>query len=377
MKKWRTSTKIALAAAVLVVGSAVGYKVITDQMILTEKFPVLTPSEVNLVGLPPESGYRIVVANQMAQIVKIDGGFEAKDTDAGGATEGAIKKRLPIRELIGTLRGDARQLGKFIMILNDMSENEDWPTVRIVWTAEDLKKAIAGDTALRARLERDLNMKLDGTPLPEVRIDSVQNGIIIDYPVTVTVNLDGKPTPVTGRVQQPYRPRMIREAETIYKNQKTDRYMIAGAYEEKAREVMEDPKFREDIRKSLAGILSESAAKGLTEGAEDILRYATIIVTDRQIPKAAYNSYDGPSGKLHDLRIDLTEEGRRRLWQYSKNRVNGQILLIAEGLPIAAPRIRHELAQSQLTITQMADEVLLRDAVDAINRHGKGEGMKG
>jgi preprotein translocase subunit SecD len=71
---------------------------------------------------------------------------------------------------------------------------------------------------------------------------------------------------------------------------------------------------------------------------------------------------------LHDLTINMTEEGRRRLWQYSKSRVGTQLLLIADGIAIAAPRIQHELAQGNLTITQMRDEVLLRDATDMLNK---------
>jgi hypothetical protein len=74
---------------------------------------------------------------------------------------------------------------------------------------------------------------------------------------------------------------------------------------------------------------------------------------------------------MHDLTVKLTPEGRDRLWQYSRGRVNSQLLLIVNGIAIAAPRIQHELAQGELTITQMPDEVLVRDAVEIINENNR------
>ena len=71
---------------------------------------------------------------------------------------------------------------------------------------------------------------------------------------------------------------------------------------------------------------------------------------------------------MFDLSVDVSDEGRRRLWKYSKERVGTQLLLVADGIPIAAPRIQHELAQDSLTITQMEDEVLVRDAVEMLNQ---------
>ncbi len=76
---------------------------------------------------------------------------------------------------------------------------------------------------------------------------------------------------------------------------------------------------------------------------------------------------------MNDLTIEMTDEGRRRLWQYSEDKIGTQLLLIVDGVAIAAPKISHELAQGELTITQMADEGLVKeDTVNAINKGKKG-----
>jgi hypothetical protein len=43
-------------------------------------------------------------------------------------------------------------------------------------------------------------------------------------------------------------------------------------------------------------------------------------------------------------------------------------LITAAGIPVSAPRIQHELAQNELTISQLQDARLVKDAVDAINQ---------
>ncbi|MFZ4508436.1 MAG: SecDF P1 head subdomain-containing protein [Fimbriimonas sp.] len=368
MTKIRSSTKIAIGFAVLVGGSYFGYKTITDQMILTEKFTELVPAKVNFVGIDPGAGYRIVIANQVAQLVQADTKFQGKEEGSGGATEGAIKKRMPLRELIGTLSGDAKALGSFVMILNDMREDDNWPTVHVIWKAEDIKKAIAGDATLRAKLESDLNVKLDGTPLTKLRISSLENGIIVDFPVTVMVNMRGVLTEVVGRVQKPFKPQLIRFAEKRYLDKNVDETQILGYYSEEARVVLDDPSKREDVAKVLTAMISPERARELAKSPEQVLKSAKIILTDEQVTSASYRTYSTPTGRLHDLTINLTDEGRRRLWQYSKKRIGTQLLLIADGVAIAAPRIQQELAQGNLTITQMRDEVLLRDATDMLNK---------
>src|SRR5512144_2906444 len=118
--KIRSSTKIAIGLAAIVFVGFVGYNLITGYLADQAKFPPVTPGRINFVGIDPGSGYRIIVANNIAQLVQASDEFHATETEGGGAEEGAIKKRLPIKELIQSLQGNEEALGRFIMILNEI-----------------------------------------------------------------------------------------------------------------------------------------------------------------------------------------------------------------------------------------------------------------
>ncbi len=369
----RSSTKIAIGFFVISFGGYFGYQIISDQMIMGEKFSVLTPGDVNIIGIDPGAGYKIITANYMAQLVETKGGFEnGSSDDGGGADSGSIKKRVPVREMLQTLQGNGKALGQFVMIMNDMREDDSWPSIHVIWKAADIQKAIDGDKVLRPKLEHDLNMHLDGTPLPTLSLDALESGIIIETPVTVTVNLKGQLTPVTGPVQEPYSPRLIKKVREQYqtKSELTDE-MQAGYYKQEATKLLTDPiamKNREIISDTLKERIAPSLAKERIQTPEKLLKSATIVVNNSLITGARMSSYKGQDSKMYyDLTVDFNDEGRRRLWQYSKKRVGTQVLLTADGIPITQARILHELAQSELTIKQMQDYNLVKDATDRIN----------
>jgi len=364
------STKIAIgfaAGAALLFG---GYRYAMRNAIMGEQFSQVVPGKVNLVGIDPGSGYRILVANQMAQLVQASGDFEGNDSGEGGATEGAIKKRIPVREMLEVLQGDSEALGEFAMTLNEMSEEQLPPDMsECTWTAEDLRKALDGDKALAAELERDLNMKLDGTPLPRLRPTSLENGIVVKAPVTVKVNVEGKVREVTGYVLDPYKPRLLRAVEDRYKDKPNlDVNMQSGYYAEEARRALETGD-RENIRKALEYKISKGLAEERAKAPERVLKSATVVVSDAQIEGASYRGYDTSDGRRFDLTVRMSDEGRRRLWRYSIDKIGSQILLVTDGVAIAAPKIQHELKQGELTINQMRDEVLVRDATQALNKN--------
>lgn len=366
--KLRSSTKIFIGFAALLGGGYFAYQAITYQMIMTTNFQPIKPGNVNIVGLDAGAGYRIVVANQIAQLVQSSGGFGSSETSEGGATEGAIKKRLPIKELLQTLQGNTEALGKLIMSLNDIREDDTWPTIRVVWRAEDLKKAIAGDPKLHAKLVSDLNIELDGKPLATLRPSSLENGIMVDSPVAVKVNVSGKLVSMVGRVQEPYKPRLMKAIEKALSDKNVTNTMMMGYYAEYAEKDFKSASQRENVANTLLDIISDKKARERAEAPERVLRNANVVVNESFISKAGYETYDTNDGKkAFNLNVELNDEGRKRLWKFSKTRVGSQLLLVANGVAIAAPKIQHELAQGDLTITQMHDEVLVRDAVDMIN----------
>lgn len=372
--KIRSSTQIAIGFVVVVAGGYFGSAFVSAQMIDHVHFNEVIPSAVNIVGVDAGAGYRVVVANQMAMLVETQGGFEGKESADGGSTEGAIKKRLPIREMLGTLRGETKAAGAFIMALNDMKEDDTWPPVRVVWRAEELQKALAGDAVLHAKLVSDLNMELNGKPLSQLRFTSLENGIIVDSPVPLFVPKNGSLSTVVGRVQEPYKPRMIRAVEAQYADKgNVNRTMQAGYYRVEAEKLIANPAAMENIKESLLNRISPKTATARAEAPDRVLKNAKVVINDSMITSANFRTYLTNDGKdMHDLTVTLNDEGRQRLWQYSKHRVGTQLLLCADGIAIAAPRIQHELAQGDLTLTQMADRVLVQSAVDMVNQHASG-----
>lgn len=369
--KIRSSTKI-VVGFLSIVGLGFGaYRIALDKMIEGAHFSPVVPGSVNLVGIDPGSGYRIIVANFVAQLVQASDNFGGSDSNEGGPTEGAIKKRIPIKEMLAVLRGDEKALGAITMTMNDMKEDA-LPPIRVLWSATDIRKAIDGDKGLRTKLENDMNVHLDGTPLDKVRPASIENGIVIEAPVKVHVNLAGQVKEVVGSVLEAYKPRLILAVEARYADKNYNRNMQAGYYEEEAKAVLANPATRENVQQTLLDRISEQTGAERAIPVERILKSATIVVNESHITKASYTSYDTNDGERSDLTIDLTDEGRRRLWKYSHDKVGTQLLLIADGVAIEAPRIRHILAEGELTITQMRDKTLVRDAVDMINHHTKG-----
>lgn len=335
------------------------------------KFDAVVPGNTNIVGVDTGAGYRIIVANEVAQLVQASDRFGSSETDAGGATEGAIKKRIPIRELLQSLQGNSKALGDFVMSINDMRENEDWPPNRVYWKKADIELALNGDPVKQKALEQALNIKLDGTPLDTLNIRSYEDGIIIVTPVTVTVNVEGKPRKVTGEVMEPYKPRILKNVEKAVALKPTiDKETLLGYYTEEYRRVLDDPKTREDVREALTRAISDETARSRAEAPERILRSAFVIVNENFIKDARYRPQTTSQGKpLYNLSFDFTDEGRKRLWQYSRGRVGTQLLLVNDGVAIAHARIEHELAQSELTITGMPNEGLVQEVVDSVKRN--------
>lgn len=352
-------------------GSIYGYDYAMKRAIMSEKFTQIKPGNVNLVGINAGAGFKIIVANQMAQLVQASDKFQGAESDSGGSTEGAIKKRVPIREMLEVLKGNEEALGPFIMKVNDRDEGDNWPPIRVEWTAERLQKAMNGDKAEEAKLVHDLNIQLDGTPLPYLNRASMENGIIINYPVPIHVRVGGVDKVLQGRFREPYKPTLLSVLEKRLEDKKITNEMMLGYYEEGIKPILDGTTKKENIRQAISNRLASKNAKELAEYPEKVLASAEVVVNDSHISGASYRNYDTTNGKTNDLTIEMTDEGRKRLWQFSEDRVGTQLMLIVNGVAIAAPRISHELAQGELTITQMADETLVKEAVDALNKHQK------
>lgn len=382
MNKPRTSIKIAIGFAAVALAIFYGPRLYSDWRVGQIQLHEIEPGAVNIVGVDLGKGFRIVVANQMAQLRQVSaadsmkqgsGGVGGDEQDSDQATR---KSRIPMREMMRSLQGNEEALSRFTMVLNDFHE-DSLPPERIYWTAEDLKRALSGDVALKTKLVNDLNINLDGSPLPEIRVKSLEDGIVMKLPVPVKVNVAGVQKTLTATVLIPYKPKLLLRVESsVEKKSNLTNEIILGYYLEECKKVEANPALRENVVGALREYLDPKSLAQMAEPAERVLSSATIVINESMITKASYNSYSSTNGKLQDLSIELTGEGSDRLWKYSKGRVGTQLLLVADGIPIAAPRIQHELSQRSLDITQLPDEVLVREATDLINKHMAGEKSK-
>jgi hypothetical protein len=365
----RTSHKIVIGAIIFCAAIFYGYKFITEAMIMGKKFEPLQPSSVNLIGVDTAAGYRIIVANQVAQLVfGASGEFGGERNYDENSSSSEKRKRIPIREMLEALQGDKEALGSFVMKLNDISDAE-FPAYPIVWTAEDIQKAIDGDAVLAKRLSEDLNVDLEGQPLETIKVRAIQEGILIDSPITVKISHGGVERQLSGRIREQYQPRFMSSLDkALSEKANLDNSVIRGYYLDAARKLQENPSDAEDVRSSLKSRISPSRLETLAKLPEQILNSITIIVNDTQISGASKKTYRTSDNKQwNDLLLNLNEDGRQRLWQYSKKHLGDQLLVVWDGIAIAAPRIATEIPFAEVTIKQIADEGLVEDAVEAIN----------
>ncbi len=365
--------KAALSLIGISAGAYFAYEGYSRMTIDKKVFTPIKPSRVNLVAVNPDAGFKIIVANQVAQLAEIDRSqFGAADKGSDG-TDSEVgttnRKRIPLKEMLQTLTGDAKALSAVIKRMNDLDKDDAIPPVQVKWSEGDLKKALAGDPTLTPKLEKNLNIKLDGTPPPYVDPNAIENGIVIEHEVTVDVNIEGKQTKLVAIVPDWYRPRLSKAVEERYLNvvDLTDT-VVAGFYKEEAAKVISGSAAKEDIKASLSSRIGPSVADGWADGPNQLLKNTEIVVNEKFITGSSYRmTGQVEKRQFFDLTLDLSAEGRDRLWKFSRGRKGFQLLLIVDGIAIAAPKIDHELNQRNVVIRNMPDEVLLKDAVRTIN----------
>jgi preprotein translocase subunit SecD len=173
---------------------------------------------------------------------------------------------------------------------------------------------------------------------------------------------------VIGRLELPYRPQLLKRVEGKLADKNADTTTIAGYYAESARPEIEDPTQREKVQKTLRAVYSKARVDELRVTPERVLRGAQVLINEQQITDAEIHEVEAGDKKRYDIRMRLSDEGRRRLWKYSMDKVGTYVMLIVDGVAVAAPKIQHQLTQDELTISGSEDAVLAREAVDGMNK---------
>ena len=363
------STKFIVAVVVVIAAVWVGVRVYSYARLRGVEITPIQPGRVNVMAVAPAVGYRIVVANQIAYLAKVEGGLEVGNMDTGSESLSGAS-RLPLRELIQSLQGDEAALGVLVMRVNDMPETDTAATAK-VWRSEDVLAALKGDKEKEARLVADLNVNLDGTPLDTINLSAIMSGgILIDFPVALDVRVGNVVKPLVGRVQELYQPLFCSAVERRISERfkgAEDSAFIQGVYMEEAQAVL-DGNAAENVRSSLQNRLDPARAARLAEEPKKVLDNTQVLLNESHITSATYKNYPiNDNETTNDISIGLTEAGRMRLWKYSHDNHGFQLLFVVDTIAIAAPRISTELAESTITINRVPSKELVADAVALLN----------
>lgn len=370
-RRIRSSTKLAIGFFLIAAVAYGGYELAGGLLVDRLEFTALAPGNVNLVGVNTGAGYRIEVANQMAHLV--EGGsseFEEGEKSDQGYTSTGEKRRIPLKEMLQVLQGKDEALGKLVTIMNDELK-ADLPinVDQVTWTEEDVKKAYAGDPVLKAKLVKQLNTNLDGTPPDSVSVGAIQTGIILKAAIEMKVPVAGQEKTLKSFILLPYRTGFARKVDNRIGTKADNLNFVRGAYLEERAAYMANTRNRQDVQKSLLDTFSKANLNRYTEAPARVVSNAFVVLQDALIEKASSRKRKQSDGKeVYDILITVNDEGRKRLWQYSRRNKGTQLLLVSNGIPIAAPRITGDMALSDVTITQLHDPRLVEDAVNEINK---------
>ena len=365
-RRFRASYAIAGGFTLIALLAVYGPRVLNDMM-LGGHLPPLVPGNVDIVGVDTSKGYGVLVENRIAKIVFSDAGsFSAGKMDESSLENSSGERKfVPIKEMLEGLQGNIADLSFFVERLNDIADAEQSPDAP-VWRIEDIDKALDGDKALAQKLVNDINVNLDGTPIDRISMMAFQNGILVDVPVKLSIQFGSERKTVVARVKRGYRCQLLSTVETRLKNKFYNAQSLKAEYEAAAREVLAGTLKREDVQSQLRGF--SDTEEQLAQTPQRILDSITTVINEDQITGARYTTQTTPKGTAYTLVIDLNAEGRKRLWQFTRDRVGSQLLLTVNGIAIAAPFVEQGLASGEIEITRMEDERLVRDAVNTINQ---------
>lgn len=367
----RASLKVVTFALLLSAGVYFGWRAYGDFQVNRYHPTPIAPGSVTLVGIEVKSRYRIIVANEVAQLAEVSNHGAGKSSSMD--SDSTNLHRIPIKEFLGSLRGNEKDLGYLVMAMNDMRE-DDLPATRVDWSAADIQKALAGDPVLKPKLEEDIHIGLDGTPPDTLRLRSLLNGIVLDIPVPVTVPVEGQDKVLTGTVQEAFMSKFAQDMQKrINEKFNPPQEMITAWYRDAALSFINKPNTRENIAKTLESKVSKDRVESWAEKPQELLNGTNVLLNDQQITGASLRSYQGQDGKtLSDLTIHLTEDGRMRLWKYSHGHQAFHLMFVVNGIPLAAPKINTELSSNEIVLKQLPNEELAKEAADFINKlHSK------
>jgi hypothetical protein len=372
--KIRTGIWFVIAVAAVIGLWYGGNELYTRLVILPRDYPRLQPGRVSLIGFSVP-GYHIVVSNGIARLQ-----VGSASTFVKPLRESAAGTSIPMRGLVGTLRFDPDSAVELVRALNDISYEIE-PLPDRIWTKDRIHRAVAEVGEERKKLEYDLATRLDGRGVERVSWDRLTTGIWIEVPVPLRVPSAKGFEIVTAKVLIPFRTRLSMATENNLKrllargrlseDLRPEPQTIAGVYNE-ALDATEKNGF-EDVAASLLGQFSATATTRMAGPAQKVLGEVEVLVTEETIVGAEMEAVPREDGKgdFYSILLRVAQESRDRLWQYTYRHPASQLLLVSNGVAIAAPVVRHEIKYSTVEITGIAEQQLAEEALAFIEAAAK------
>lgn len=360
--KVRATTKILLGFVGLVGLTYAGRIGYTKWQLVGVNLKPIASSDFCLLAIGPKANVKTIIANRMVQIVESSDKFGGEAGIGGGAESGAVKKRIPVRELIGVLGGDPDSAQSFVKKMRDYSEDSEAVEEAPLWTKTDLERAIAAPGAQRSKLEVDLGTSMDGKPNPILNRVSFFYGIRIKVPIIFAApNAKGETIQTVDIIT--FRPKILNR---FYKQMQTKFYDKSQLQDFYSSYLKEETPELQDVGATLKAIFAGTEASKELRKAEQIAKYSTILVNQPMIENVSMETQSEGKVTTYDLKIRLSPEGKGRLLKFSSEG-GSQILVISKGVAIAAATIGTQLNSQELVIKQIADRQLLEDAVGLIH----------
>jgi hypothetical protein len=107
--------------------------------------------------------------------------------------------------------------------------------------------------------------------------------------------------------------------------------------------------------------------------AQKVLGEVEVLVTEETIVGAEMEAVPREDGKgdFYSILLRVAQESRDRLWQSTYRHPASQLLLVSNGVAIAAPVVRHEIKYSTVEITGIAEQQLAEEALAFIEAAAK------
>jgi len=360
--KLRASTKILFGFVGLVAVAFGGNIAYTKISLSSVNLNPVPSGDVCLIAIGKGANVRDITANHMVQIVEASSNFGGGTGPEGGPSSGSVKKRIPVRELIGILNGDVDSVATFVRKMRNDGEDNDPVDEAPMWMRADIEKAFKGDAALKTKLEKDLNMTLDGKPSPTLNRVAFFDGIRIKIPLTLAVPNAKGPTLEAFDVVT-FKPKFM---SRFYKSMREKFYDKTQLQDYYAAFLAGETDLTEDIDATLKSVFQRSQESEELKKVQRIGTNTNILVSQSMISSAEMQQDTEGKDVTYDLKLRLTPEGKNRLWKFSSEG-GTRVILVSKGVAVASATIGTQLNSEELVIKQIADKTLLEDAVALIH----------